>query len=92
VGDRPSGRTPQDAPIVRMAAQSVVAAGMTPTYGLSSTDANLPISLGIPAIRLNSGGTSDRAHAPDEWIDVEKTASVTGIRALLATLIAVAGG
>ena len=92
VGDRPSGRTPQDAPIVRMAAQAVVAAGMTPTYGLSSTDANLPISLGIPAIRLNSGGTSDRAHAPDEWIDVEKTASVTGIKALLATLIAVAGG
>ena len=92
VGDRPSGRTPEDALIIRLATLSATAAGLQPTYGLSSTDANVPISLGIPAIRLNSGGTSDRAHAPDEWIDVEKTASVTGIRALMATLIAVAGG
>jgi len=91
VGDRPSGRIAQDSPIVRIAAQSARAAGLTPVFGFSSTDANLPISLGIPAIRLNSGGTSDRAHAPDEWIDVEKNASITGIRALLATLLALAG-
>ena len=91
IGARPSGQTPKDAPIVRMAAQAATAAGLQPAFTFSSTDANLPISLGIPAIRLASGGTGDRAHAPDEWIDVERTASVRGIRVVLATLLALAG-
>jgi len=91
IGARPSGQTSKDAPIVRMAAQAATAAGLQPTFTFSSTDANLPISLGIPAIRLNSGGTGDRAHAPDEWIDVERNASVRGIRVVLATLLALAG-
>jgi acetylornithine deacetylase/succinyl-diaminopimelate desuccinylase-like protein len=90
IGARPSGQTPKDAPIVRMAAQAATAAGLQPSFTFSSTDANLPISLGIPAIRLNSGGTGDRAHAPDEWIDVERTTSVRGIRVALATLLALA--
>jgi len=91
VGDRPSGQTRPDALIVRVATLSASAAGLTPTVGFSSTDANLPISLGIPAVRLNSGGQSDRAHALDEWIDVEKNGSVRGIRILLATILALAG-
>jgi acetylornithine deacetylase/succinyl-diaminopimelate desuccinylase-like protein len=91
IGARPSGRTPNTAPIAQIAAQAVTAAGLKPSFSFSSTDANLPISLGIPAIRLNSGGTSDRSHAPDEWIDVERTASVRGIRVVLATLLALAG-
>jgi len=91
IGARPSGRTLPSTPIVQIAAQAVTAAGLTPSFSFSSTDANIPISLGIPAIRLNSGGLGDRAHAPDEWIDVEKTASVRGIRVTLATLLALAG-
>jgi acetylornithine deacetylase/succinyl-diaminopimelate desuccinylase-like protein len=91
IGARPSGQTPNDAPLVRMAAQAATSAGLQPTFAFSSTDANLAISLGIPAIRLESGGTGDRAHAPDEWIDVERTASVRGIRVVLATLLAMAG-
>jgi tripeptide aminopeptidase len=90
VGDRPSGQTPRTAPIVQMAMAAAKAAGLTPNLSFSSTDANVPISMGIPAIRLASGGTSDRAHAPEEWIDVEKTSSLKGIRVLLATLLAVA--
>ena len=90
IGARPSGQTKSDAAIVQIAAASVRAAGLTPTFSYSSTDANLPISLGIPAIRLQSGGTSDHAHALDEWIDVEKTASVRGIRVLMATIVAAA--
>lgn len=91
LGARPSGRTPNTSPIAQVASEAAIAAGLTPTFNYSSTDANLPISLGIPAIRLESGGTSDRAHAPDEWIDVEKTVSVRGIRVVLATLLALAG-
>ena len=91
IGARPSGQTPRSAAIVQIAAQAATAAGLQPEFNFSSTDANLPISLGIPAIRLESGGTGDRAHAPDEWIDVEKTTSVRGIRVVLATLLALAG-
>jgi acetylornithine deacetylase/succinyl-diaminopimelate desuccinylase-like protein len=91
IGARPSGHTDNNAPIAQIASEAAIAAGLKPTFGYSSTDANLPISLGIPAIRLESGGTGDRAHAPDEWIDVEKATSVRGIRVVLATLLAVAG-
>ena len=90
IGARPSGQTKADTPIAQIAMASARAAGLTPSLSYSSTDANLPISLGIPAIRLNSGGTGDRAHTPEEWIDVEKTASVRGIRVLLATIVATA--
>lgn len=90
VGDRPSGMTPPDSPLVRMALAAAASAGLKPVLAASSTDANLPMSLGIPAIRLNSGGTGDRAHAPDEWIDVEKSASLLGMRVLLTTIVAAA--
>lgn len=86
VGARPSGQTRPDAPLAQLAAASARAAGLTPAFSYSSTDANIPISLGIPAIRISSGGTGDHAHALDEWIDVEKTASLRGIRILLTTI------
>lgn len=88
VGDRPSGMTPPTTPLVRVAMAAAKSAGLTPVLEASSTDANLPMSLGIPAIRLNSGGTGDRAHAPDEWIDVDRSASLTGLRVLLTTIVA----
>jgi acetylornithine deacetylase/succinyl-diaminopimelate desuccinylase-like protein len=91
IGDRPSGETPGDAAIVQTAAASVRAAGGRPTFGWSSTDSNIPISLGIPAITLSSGGIGGRAHALDEWISVEKTASLRGIEIALVTLLALAG-
>lgn len=92
IGDRPSGETPRTAAIVQIALAAARSAGLTPQLSFSSTDANLPISLGIPAVRLTSGGRGDRAHALEEWIDVDKPASLRGIRVLLSTLIAVAGG
>jgi di/tripeptidase len=47
--------------------------------------------MGIPAITIDSGGRGGRAHALDEWIDVEKTSSLRGIQTALATLLALAG-
>ena len=91
VGDRPSGETPRDALLVLTAAAAIRAAGMTPTYSASSTDSNVPISLGIPAITIDSGGRGGRAHALDEWIDVEKTSSLRGIQAALLLLLTMAG-
>ena len=92
VGDRPSGETPRDSLIVQTAAAAIRAIGMTPTYSFSSTDSNIPISLGIPAITIDSGGRGGRAHALDEWIDVEKASSLRGIQSAMALLLALAGG
>jgi acetylornithine deacetylase/succinyl-diaminopimelate desuccinylase-like protein len=91
IGDRPPGVTAETSDIARTAAASVRAMGMTPAFEYSSTDANFPISLGIPALRLNSGGTDGQAHSLDEWTDVEKTASLKGIRALMVTMLSLAG-
>jgi tripeptide aminopeptidase len=90
-GDRPSGQTAASQRIVQIAGASVRAFGLTPSFTFSSTDSNIPISLGIPAITLVAGGTSDRAHALDEWIDVEKTSSLRGMQIMLATLLTLAG-
>lgn len=90
-GDRPSGQTAPTQPIVQIASASVRAFGLTPSLSFSSTDSNIPISLGIPAITLVAGGTSDRAHALDEWIDLEKTSSLRGMQIMLATLLTLAG-
>jgi tripeptide aminopeptidase len=91
VGDRPSGETPRTSAIVQTAAAAVRSAGMTPVFGYSSTDANLPMSLGIPAIRLHGGGEGGRSHSLDEWVDVEKTAVLRGLRSTLTTILALAG-
>lgn len=91
IGDRPSGQTPRDSRLVEVAAAAVRAAGMEPTFSYSSTDSNIPISLGIPAITIDSGGRGGRAHALDEWIDVEKAASLRGIESALTILLTLAG-
>ena len=49
------------------------------------------MSLGIPAIRIGSGGTGGRAHSLEEWIDVTPEVSIPGMAAGLATLLGVAG-
>ena len=91
IGDRPFGEISQNAPIVQAASAVIRAFGMSPVYGMSSTDANIPMSMGIPAITLESGGTGSRNHTLDEWIDVEKTASVRGIHVVMGVLLALAG-
>jgi hypothetical protein len=49
------------------------------------------MSIGIPALTLESGGTGGRNHTLDEWIDVEKNLSVRGINAAMGILLALAG-
>lgn len=91
IGDRPAGQTAETSDLVRQAMLAASASGLKPTLTASSTDANLPMSLGIPAITIGSGGSGGRAHSLDEWIDVEKGASVKGMSASLAMLLAAAG-
>jgi acetylornithine deacetylase/succinyl-diaminopimelate desuccinylase-like protein len=91
IGERPSGMTALDSSIVKLATAAANKFGLYPTYSVGSTDANIPISLGVPAITLDSGGTGGRAHALDEWINVEKGNSVRGINLVMLTLLAVSG-
>ena len=91
IGDRPFGQIPIGAPIVQTAATVIQGFGMTPAYGVSSTDSNIPLSLGIPAITLESGGTGGRNHTLDEWIDVERTTSLRGLNVAMGVLLALAG-
>jgi acetylornithine deacetylase/succinyl-diaminopimelate desuccinylase-like protein len=62
---------------------------LTPQYSISSTDSNVPISLGIPAITIGRGA-SERSHALDEWTDVEKTSAVKAAQVALAIVLAAA--
>ncbi len=91
VGDREAGRQDPGNDLIRAATAALVHFGFDATGSSGSTDANVPISLGIPAIRIGSGGHGGLAHTLDEWIDVEIEASVRGMSATLATILAVAG-
>ena len=49
---------------------ATVALGETPELSpASSTDVNLPLSLGIPSLRLGGGGVDGKNHSPEEWLD-----------------------
>jgi tripeptide aminopeptidase len=90
-GDRPAGRTDEAGDLARLAHAAIRAHGFDPRFETSSTDANIPMSLGIPAIKIGSGGTGGRAHSLEEWIDVTPEPSIRGMAAGLATVLAVAG-
>ncbi|HYK22236.1 MAG TPA: M20/M25/M40 family metallo-hydrolase [Pyrinomonadaceae bacterium] len=69
IGDRPSGETPSDSPLVELAIEATKLLGFEPRLDQASTDSNLPISLGIPAITIGAGGASGNSHTLDEWYD-----------------------
>ncbi len=70
IGDRPTGNTAAEHPLVQVAALAFDAVG-SPLQALrtSSTDSNIPMSLGVPAITIGGGGSSGGEHAPEEWYD-----------------------
>ena len=69
IGERPTGETPVDSPLVEFALEATKMLGFEPRLDQSSTDSNLPISMGIPAITIGAGGTSGCSHTLDEWYD-----------------------
>ncbi|MBK8046812.1 MAG: M20/M25/M40 family metallo-hydrolase [Anaerolineales bacterium] len=83
IGDRPGGGIADDHPLVQAAMRSLLAVGIQPQTNMriSSTDANIPLSRGLPAvcIGVTDGGN---AHRPDEWISTELVPK--GLQHLLA--------
>ena len=82
IGERPAGVVAADSPIVRIAARTLDVLGVDPSFDASSTDANVPIAMGIPAIciGLTSGGN---VHRTDEYIEVAPVANGIAQLALL---------
>ena len=67
IGIRPTGAQADSAPIVVTALNAAKALGFTSSTSASSTDANIPISLGVPGIRIGGGGSAEGAHSLGEW-------------------------
>jgi acetylornithine deacetylase/succinyl-diaminopimelate desuccinylase-like protein len=88
VGNRPAGQTPGDSPIVRAAVSVTRALGLPVSLDQGSTDANYPMSLGIPAITIDGGGRGRDAHALSESFD--STDSWKGTQRALLLAIALA--
>ncbi|MGZ5195911.1 MAG: M20/M25/M40 family metallo-hydrolase [Ramlibacter sp.] len=93
IGDRPGGTTAVDSPFVQTATAAIEAGGYKVSYRNSSTDANMAMSLGIPALTIGRMGPdkSGRAHSLDEWIDVEKGPMVKAMTPCLSIILATAG-
>jgi tripeptide aminopeptidase len=87
IGERPAGVVAADSPIVQIAASTLAALGLEPSFDASSTDANVPIAAGIPAvcIGLTTGGN---VHRVDEFIDVEPVSK--GVTQLALLILALA--
>jgi hypothetical protein len=89
VGDRPAGSLPADAPAVRTALAVTDALGWTAGPSTGSSDANYPLSLGIPSLDIGGGGKGTEAHALGEAFDT--TDSWMGTQRALLLTIALAG-
>jgi tripeptide aminopeptidase len=89
VGTRPAAIGDPDSPLIQRAMAVTLAFGIEPELRISSTDANLPISLGIPAVTMSRGGRGGSAHSPDEWWENED--GHIGIQIGLLTLLMEAG-
>lgn len=79
IGQRPAGEIPEDHPLVKLACKCLEEQGITPILGIGSTDANLPLSKGLPAVcvGLTRGGGS---HTLNEMIQTQP--ATQGLRML----------
>jgi tripeptide aminopeptidase len=91
VGDRPAGGTDPKSDLVQYATAAFGASGGEVKYGIGSSDSNIPMSLGIPAITTSRVAVTDRTHSIDEWVEVTKAPNVKVKAANLVTILAIAG-
>jgi di/tripeptidase len=89
IGERPAGVVPPSHPLVRAAEAATRSAGASPKLVSSSTDANVPISQGVPSIAVGAGGQSGDTHTENEWFQ-DSDGAAAAVR-LLDILISIAG-
>jgi tripeptide aminopeptidase len=88
VGDRPSGQTAAGSPMVQTALAAAQALGINISQNESSTDANVPIQLKIPAITVGAGGHGTGSHTPGETFDTTDAWRGTQFAVLLTIALA----
>jgi acetylornithine deacetylase/succinyl-diaminopimelate desuccinylase-like protein len=89
LGVRPAGELPENSPLLAAVLAADTRLGNRSRRERSSTDANIPLSVGIPAISLGAGGRSGGAHTLEEWY--EPTNRELGLQRVALTVLAVAG-
>lgn len=89
LGSRPGGRLPEDSALLRTVQAVDAFLNIRSTIGCASTDANIPLSLGLPAISIGAGGQGGGAHTSQEWYQPD--GRELGLRRILLTIAALAG-
>jgi tripeptide aminopeptidase len=89
LGVRPAGELPENSPLLAALLAADTRLGNRSRRERSSTDANIPLSVGIPAISIGAGGRSGGAHTTEEWF--EPIGRELGLQRVALTLLAVAG-
>lgn len=89
IGVRPAGRLPANSPLLAAIENADRYLGNRSRLERSSTDANLPLSQGIPAIAIGAGGQGGGSHSLDEWYD--PAGRELGLKRALLAILAVAG-
>jgi acetylornithine deacetylase/succinyl-diaminopimelate desuccinylase-like protein len=85
IGDRPAAQLPADSPLLEALHAVDRHLGLHAELRMGSTDANIPLSLGVPALSMGAGGDGDGAHTLGEWYSAKDRE--TGLkRVLLLTL------
>ncbi len=84
IGTRPGGRLPDDAPILGILRGVDTHLSIRAQIDCASTDANIPLSMGIPAVSIGAGGQGGGAHTPSEWY--HPAGRDLGLRRILLTL------
>lgn len=86
IGDRPSGELPASLPLIQRTMAATKLFGETPSLGRGSTNINIPVSKGIPAVCIGRGGQGGGAHSLHEWYLNDEESDESIQLALLITL------
>jgi tripeptide aminopeptidase len=89
LGARPAGKLPDDSPLLDTLRNVDAFLGNRSRLERSSTDANIPLSLGVPAVSVGGGGKGGGSHSLAEWYDA--TGRETGLKRLFLLTVALAG-
>jgi tripeptide aminopeptidase len=89
LGVRPSGKLPDNSSLLDTIRNVDTFLGSRSRLESSSTDANIPLSLGIPAVSIGGGGKGGGSHTPAEWYDA--TGREAGLKRLFLITVALAG-
>jgi acetylornithine deacetylase/succinyl-diaminopimelate desuccinylase-like protein len=88
IGERPAAQLPQDSPLLEVLRAVDRHLGLQTDLRLGSTDANIPLSLGIPSLSMGAGGEGGGAHTQAEWYSARDRE--LGLRRVLLLTLAMA--